>query len=171
MGATLAEYNNAKVHSDVWVVSVTHHKTATQGPARLTLEQCDKHRSMLTQCAHKWTPQEHLLLLPGNVPIKKVSPLLKTLSVKFGVAIPTSTDVRKSVATQAAASCSSSEVRVLSKFMSYTHRKSLTLLREQPWLIGLSKAYPLLKRRGNMQMKLLRVVRGTQRMKMKPSTS
>ena len=96
-GLTLNELDEKRV------LSVTNHKTAAKGPARLTID--DDSMQRLVQYVQHVRPQigrmnklTNVLLVAGPSPIRKMSTLTRHLSSKYSMEVPTSTKVRKAVA-------------------------------------------------------------------------
>ena len=120
MGLTVTEYSRAAFVDGVWVILVEEHKTGKQGPARLTLSKqgkrkLDKYMEHVRPACDPLGDHPKLLSLPGGRLVTDVNKLLKKLEKAYKVTAPTSTHLRKQVATKAALQCSSGEVALLSR--------------------------------------------------------
>ena len=132
MGATLGEYERATFVDGVWVINVHEHKTGQQGPARLTMEHDDKRRldDYVLYVRPGLDPlNEHnkLFSLSGGRPLENTGKLLAKIETNYDLSLPSSTQLRKELATKAALTCSSPEVALLSRQMSHsieTHRRA-----------------------------------------------
>ena len=128
---TLTEYRRAREVGGVWVVTVQEHKTSAQGPARLTLtaetkRYLDKYVNTIRPMNDPFERSDNLVVLPGGNPIVKLQNLLEKVSRRYGIFIPTSTQLRQKTATMCALRGSDTQVRLVSKLMSHsasTHRK------------------------------------------------
>ena len=131
MGLT-TEHNRSAFVDGVWVILVEEHKTGKQGPARLTLSdqgkrKVDRYVEHVRPACDPLSNHAKLLSLPGGRPVTDVNKLLKKLEKGYKVTVPTSTHLRKQVATKAALQCSSGEVALLSRKMSHsieTHKRA-----------------------------------------------
>ena len=131
MGATLEEYGKARQVDGVLVITVVAHKTAAQGPARLTIED-PKEQLLLDRYVTHIRPQIggglSLLRLPtpegGSRRLDTLGPLFDLIEKRYKVKVRTATEVRKSVATRVAKQCSEVERRAVAKHLSHSAETS-----------------------------------------------
>ena len=132
IGATLHEFERAKHVEDIWVMKVANHKTCGQGAASMTMSEEDHIRvghyvQILRPQIDPLGQKEELLVLPGPLAIVRMNKLMTRLGSIYSLEVPTATEYRKKLATVAARSCSSADVRVLSHQMSHsveTHKRN-----------------------------------------------
>ena len=119
--ALLSEFRSSACEGDVFVMRVAQHKTARQGPARLTMTNSEM--KMIKKYVRRIRPlldpdqiREEIFLRPGPKAIRNVDQQLKKLGKRY----TTSTKLRKLGATAVASSCSHGECSIVSKQMSHS---------------------------------------------------
>ena len=112
----------------VWVVRVQEHKTSAQGPAHLTLtadtkRYVDRFVETIRLVNDPFERSGNLVVLPGGNPVTNLNNLLDKVSRRYGIFIPTSTQLRQKTATMCALRGTDTQVRLVSKLMTHTHRR------------------------------------------------
>ncbi len=104
---------------------VTQHKTARQGPARLTLTKTEM--KLIKKYIHKVRPmlepkqiREEIFLKPGPKPITNIDQQLKKVGRHFNVTDTTRTQLRKLGDIAVATECTHGETVVVAKQMSHS---------------------------------------------------
>ena len=126
-GVTVEEYNRCTNEDGVVVIKVLSHKTMRHGPAMLTITPLHKHH--IDKYLHYIRPlmdpfgkSTKLVVLPGNKEVV-VNRLLRKLSTRYDVQVPTATEVRKAMSTAATSECSERDIATLCLLDSVTSVK------------------------------------------------
>ena len=129
-GVTVEEYNRCTNEDGVVVIKVLSHKTMRHGPAMLTITPVHKHKidmyvRFIRPLMDPFGKSKKLVVLPGDKEVV-VNRLLRKLSTRYQVEVPTATKVRKAISTAATSECSEQEIATLSKQLSHsmsTHKR------------------------------------------------
>ena len=151
---TLGELGRGKVQQNgCTVYSVKDHKTGTMGTAQLTLD--GKDATTLRQYVTVIRPEllgsndsDLVFVRPGGRPIVKPRALQEALSKAFGVALPSATQIRMAIASEASETLGAADRRAVSRRMAHS---SITHERYYEANVGASnaaRAHELVKQMG-----------------------
>ena len=142
---TLEQYKRGTFVNEIYVVGVLDHKTGLGGSAKLTINRNLKDKIDDYVQYIRPSTSEYLFCTNEGAKISKVQNIIRYLSNKCKIDLPSSTDTRKGGATAVALCGSESEVRLVSRQLAHddrVHKRYYEAIRGKKEAV---KAYEVLK--------------------------
>ena len=123
----LIQFSSGSFTDDIYIVSVSEHKTGIGGTAKLMFKadlkiKVEEYINYIRPSCLNFEESEYLFLLPNGEQVKKIYNLIRYMSNEIDIKLPSATTVRKGGATAAAASCSEHDVRIVTRQLAHDPR-------------------------------------------------